>query len=473
MGSVGGVPGNPNCGPGEGSPYSGMDDFSIVDGIAEVTKKLAAPRSHVPREPHRRDGSMKRDSQIVREVRGGQVRGPMAVGSVTHRFHRKALGSYQSAKVQTDAISGDAPMLPSHSHRRRILSLGLGLLLCTFLLELVLRWLLLGGADIGWSIRQPGRFADYQSEEDYYKLASRWRGDGADSAPNHYHPSLGWVSSALDAATLRHKHSAELSGQELVLLYGDSYSQCVTPPGTRFEDHWPRSPFAGDSQLLNYGVSGYGLDQTALLVQATAGTVAQGSAVVLVGVFIDDDLDRCALGLRGYPKPRFELVNGSLQLRGTPVPTLAAYLEEHPLSIRSYLGRLITRGALRSSPLGDRWGAPDRRDEKADLARALTQQIIDTLEEQSLRYGFVLFEGEERTASYAPVEDWRWATLVDVLESSEVAYLRPRDALRDSSKGNEAAVRRLFGQGGELADHYTADGNAIVAAAMASFVREL
>ncbi|QDV07842.1 hypothetical protein Poly30_33750 [Planctomycetes bacterium Poly30] len=353
--------------------------------------------------------------------------------------------------------------------KRRLLALTIALVAAALFLEIGLRVLLFGGVGPGWALRRPSRFADYQSDEDYYKLARLWRQGAGRERPQRYHPSLGWVSNAIDPVTLTHSSDGQREGRQLVLLYGDSYSHCVTPVGTRFEDLIHRSDPPNPLHLLNFGVSGYGLDQTTMLFEATIDSHAHAAPVVLIGVFVDDDLDRCVLEMRGFPKPVFQLDDEGLRPSGIPAPTLAEYLEQHPLGIRSYLARFLTHGPLRHTGLGP----SSHEDEKSALAVALTHRLIDGLEERSLRAGFVLFEGEARTATSAPVNDWRMTTLVQTLRQRDVPFIRPSEALRAKGAAEERDVRGFFGQGGELSDHYTPEANAVVAAVLEEFVLQL
>lgn len=355
-------------------------------------------------------------------------------------------------------------------NRPKLIATGVGLAFALLAAEVGIRFIMFGGIDAGWSLRRPSRFADYQTEEDYFKLASRWKGDGEPKEPKRYHPTLGWVSAAIDPDTLRHRVLGDPRGRQRIALYGDSYAQCVTPAGFRFEDYIQRSPGGAETQFLNYGVSGFGLDQVALLLEKTIDDVASAKdSVTLIGVFVDDDLDRCMLDMRGFPKPRFERSGTALSVVGIPIPPLADYLEENPLSIRSYAWRFLCRSVFRNTPLG----ATDHSEEAQGLATAIANRLIDQLESRSLSFGFVLFEGNDRTASVTEVNDWRMRTMVEVLKNRSVNYIKTRRFLREHALSQGVSTRSLFGQRGELADHFTAEGNEVVARALMLFAEGL
>jgi len=275
------------------------------------------------------------------------------------------------------------------------------------------------------------------------------------------HPTLGWVSEALDSTTLEHR--VVPGTRRRVLLYGDSYAHGVTPVGTRFEDWFKRSQLDSTCCFLNYGVPGYGLDQIALLIDETIDDHAASSPLVLVGVFVDDDLDRCAMRMRWFPKPQFQLDGTTLRLNGTPVPTVVEYIEQNPLKIRGYLARLILFDA-RIVPAAVRAGlagAAARDAETAALARALVRKIHGDLQARGLEPIFVLFEGEERTASDQETVDWRLDALLATLKELEAPHLRTRRIIRDDARDSGKPVHAYFGHGGDLSGHFNELGNEV------------
>ena len=112
--------------------------------------------------------------------------------------------------------------------------------------------------------------------------------------------------------------------------------------------------FSKRCYMLNYGVGGYGVDQTYLLMSSS---VAQYRNPVIVFSLLTEDLDRALLSVREGPKPRYVLDDGKLESRMIPIDRDPAdsFARTNP-AIRSYLWRLALR---------NRW-MPDRFKQSCD-----------------------------------------------------------------------------------------------------------
>ena len=126
--------------------------------------------------------------------------------------------------------------------------------------------------------------------------------------PPRFDSRLGWVSrGVLD--DYDHERRAELAGRRPVLLFGDSFAACVTEPVDCWQGWFARSERRDDEMLLNYGAGGYGLDQIALLAQSALDRWHAERPRILIGILVDDDIDRA--------------------------PTVAAGLAEAPVRVRT------------------------------------------------------------------------------------------------------------------------------------------
>ena len=118
-----------------------------------------------------------------------------------------------------------------------------------------------------------------------------------------------------------------------VALVGDSFTFGLEVP---FEDSWGerlRQRLGPGVQVLNFGVDGYGVDQTYLRYLRD---VRPWRPDLVIFGFINHDLYRsmAVYAFMSFPewgipfgKPRFVLESGRLELRNTPVPAPARILE--------------------------------------------------------------------------------------------------------------------------------------------------
>jgi len=102
-------------------------------------------------------------------------------------------------------------------------------------------------------------------------------------------------------------------------------------------------PLLPQWRINNIAVSGYGIDQTYLMLQEQMERY-RPDCVFLVVAHNDrlDDSSNARYG--GYYKPYFQLEDGQLQLHGVPVPKSEHYyFAEHPWLASSYWVRLLMR----------------------------------------------------------------------------------------------------------------------------------
>ena len=105
----------------------------------------------------------------------------------------------------------------------------------------------LGG--IGASIRQPQKFCDGDSEDDYWKLRSGFQDPALIVDGPSPDPKVGWTGSFITPGTYEHVNESAIRGRKLVLLYGDSFSQCNTPPEECFSPAWNRREGGGATAM--------------------------------------------------------------------------------------------------------------------------------------------------------------------------------------------------------------------------------
>ena len=353
--------------------------------------------------------------------------------------------------------------MPSSRRRRALLALLLGALMAALGGELLLRELLFG--DSTWArrhgerFRRAAKFADPAADDDFWKLQFLFRPAQRRVDLNTRHAELGWTSARFSARSWRHRDEAEIGARRPVLLFGDSFARCAVPPEDCWESLLERTPaLSREYRLINYGVRGYGLDQTLLLLRAVLPRWRERAPVVIFSLLVDDDIDRCALRFRDGPKPRLELVGDALVARGPGDLGTRAWLRANPPSVRSYLWRYLTH---RRPWLPKFLRAPDRDDprgiaHKRALARAVFAEVDALLEEAGVEFFVLLFHGE-RTLALEPGEDWREALVLAACAELGMPFVSSRTAIREHSEATGTPLRDYYvqpEQSRQMAGHY-------------------
>lgn len=343
---------------------------------------------------------------------------------------------------------------------RLALSLAAGLVL----LELALRLLLFGGgvlARLGAPLRRAELYARAETDELWFTLALAFDG-GPELArvPAAFDPELGWVGESFDPATFRHRNEAHVGARRTVLLYGDSFAACGRHKATCWDAELERSPLGADHALLNYGVSGYGLDQILLLFERTIDLHAARDPLVLVGVFVDDDLDRAGQRLTTAPKPWFELEQGNLVYHAPLADSRLGFLRAAPPRPASFVWRRF----LRTGILPEEWsaslaGVPAKVAETAALDRLLLRRFQAGLEARGLSAVFVLFHG--RASIGVESFGWQEPLLLEELTALGLPHVSTRTEFQADMRRTGRRVNDYFVSRGKLTYHYSAEAQEI------------
>ena len=225
-----------------------------------------------------------------------------------------------------------AESAPGPRKTRRWLLRILCTLSCTALLfEATLRTLVYTDLELGRQLRVPQYYADRWSDPFYFQLAQRWTHEPGELPEQVADPRLGWVNEGMNKDGFADPFEKNLLGRRPVLLFGDSFIRCMTDQQNCFEGWMSRSPYVKTHAIFNYGVRAYGLDQIAMLARLALEHWRDRNALVAIGIFMEDDLDRAFLDYRGWPKPRFSLDEQGQLIEPGPVPTPAEYDRKHPL----------------------------------------------------------------------------------------------------------------------------------------------
>lgn len=315
----------------------------------------------------------------------------------------------------------------------------------------------------GWTtgLRNPRLYAHPRSPF-YWELRTRLKPADKRKGPEAPHALLGWISPVMDGTTLEHPDLNAIGDRRPVVLYGDSFANCAGARDRCWQQLLAESDLGSNHVLLNHGVGGYGLDQAVILMASTLDDYRDTNALVLLGILVDDDLDRTALRFRGWPKPKFELgEDASLDLQAPEPLDIEEWLEAHPLPATCWSWRLLTRGTSLFSPASRR--QLDDMDELEQqigttTARLLRRAAVET-EMRGLELAVVLFHGRPLLNREDPTVDWREALLRDHLQREQIPWTSSWVAIGEDREvtGRQPAdyiVSRGLGRG-----HYNVAGN--------------
>jgi hypothetical protein len=334
------------------------------------------------------------------------------------------------------------------------------------LLELSYRALLFADWTRDWAIarhlRRPELYADSRGR-DYWKLFTLFRRPGYHRNRMPRNERLGWLKEKIDPETFAHQDEATLGGRRPVLLFGDSYGGCVRRAERCWEELLEASELSGRYALLNYSGGGYGFDQICLLMQAVLPRFAGRDPVVVVGILVDDDLDRSYLPIRIRSKPYFELDDGRLVLHLASEGDPMRFVEEHPVGIVSYAWRWLLFGSgLFARDRAMAWtGERDHVAVKKAINARLLADTQAELERLGFEHFFLLFHGEGAAKNGGPL-DWQEVFLYEELARHGISFVSSKRYLRAHLRATGAPASSLFFQDEPGKGHYTDEANALV-----------
>lgn len=346
------------------------------------------------------------------------------------------------------------PMVRILPSPRRETAVRLALLVASLLVALLLGELAIRiGIAAGWErLRDPRLYAGWCDDEDQWKLRYRWRKETRDALAVtgfSHHPLFGWVGPERDV-------DEPLVAP--VLLYGDSYMSGVPPrpPEARIPSLVDR--LLPSREVINFAAPGYGLDQVYLRFRESYRQYQ--SPVIVLGI-MTLDLDRSLFAVRDAPKPYFELRDGELTLRGTPVPAdQAAWHREHPPQLSSYLAAFLLR-KLRTLGHVYETEIPYRQPEKKALTRALLEAFADDVHRHHLPHLVVLFYPSWELG----IDGWRREFLLQELERLHLHTLDTRPLFLA-----HGGADRLYAPAPN--NHPNRRANRLVAERIAAFARD-
>jgi hypothetical protein len=287
------------------------------------------------------------------------------------------------------------------------------------------------------------RYADPSFEDDYWKLVYLFKASGDAPKAGRVDPELGWAPEITSGNPLGihtdNPYSIEHIRVGPILFYGDSFVAGITPMPHRIPqilDHLIR-----DRPVLNYGVSGYGLDQIYLRFSKTVD--AFENPVVLIGI-LTDDLDRVILGMRSHQKPYFDIENDDLVARNVPIrATTREYVESNPPKIRSYFLRFVLFRLRPYVPEG--WFNRLLNYETIQRKKlALNYRILRAFKEEAKARQIPLYVVVFYSWQELSTKSWREEFLKENLHGLGVRFFDTKPYLLDYVSKNNTNLRALY-----------------------------
>ncbi len=319
-----------------------------------------------------------------------------------------------------------------------ILATGILMGVTALICELGFRALLFSQVGFMERFQEPGLYTDYFSEDDWWKLYYAFHKPANDTA-KHPHPLLGWTGE-FSQRDYQHVEAGQVGSRQPVLLYGDSFTHCVTVTEECFQGVLNGdAEFSLDRYLLNYGVAGYGVDQIYLLVKNSLSLYPR--PYVIVGIHTRD-LDRSILSFFVGQKPYFEVVADELVLRGTPIiQDPKTYLSNNPPQIWSYLYRLWLYQEGRPWRLRHYLrGTADKQTRKQQVNEKLVFEMLREIESRNLRSLFIIFAGKDEIKEVG----WSEQFLAELFERRAIPYISTRALIQEDMQRTASKIEAYY-----------------------------
>ena len=196
----------------------------------------------------------------------------------------------------------------------------------------------------------------------------------------------------------RHDYTvARDTGKVRILLLGDSFTfgEAVSDDemyASLLQHMLPRA------EIMNFGVHGYAHDQMLILLREQG--IHYKPDIVMLG-FISDDMSRNVVDFRDYAKPHYEVEDGTLELEGTPVPTI-----EHTLRWDWLRPRLVDAASALREKMTSR---ESRVRKKEQITSAILSEMIRVTDSIHAIPMFVYLPiGKEIAVRTDSTEDEKW-----------------------------------------------------------------
>jgi hypothetical protein len=270
--------------------------------------------------------------------------------------------------------------------------------------EVIYRKLIFSNENHFKFLKEPKQYANQEWDANYWKLAQIW----GLIRPPYPDTLLGWEYE-LQPKSFLHHDAENLMGRRPVLIYGDSFANCIDSTNC-FEDYLNNDTvFSKTNFIINYGMGGFGVDQIYTLMKNSFRLYEKP---YIIFSFLTFDLDRSGLSIREGQKPFYTLdTSGELILNTSNYnPDAAEYLKQNPPEIKSYLWKKFLYSKLNILPgVIKRYlqGETAQNVFLKKLNRKLIHESVKVLRENKIDFIFLIFEGYN---DFTTPKETKWRT---------------------------------------------------------------
>ncbi|MEP7169274.1 MAG: hypothetical protein ABI855_07870 [Bacteroidota bacterium] len=296
--------------------------------------------------------------------------------------------------------------------------------------EFIYRKMIFSKSESFKKFRLPGDYADSEWDVNYWKLAQIWE----ITKPPKPNQVVGW-GYEFWSNSFFHPDVEHLNGRRSVLIYGDSFANCID--STQCFDEYLNndSAFAKNNFIINYGTGGYGVDQIYTLMKNSH---SHYKNPYVIFSFLTFDLDRSGLSFREGQKPFYTFdENGELTLNTSKFnPDEKKYLEENPPQIKSYLWKKFLYSKMNFLPESCTQSLKGEKKQIEFLKKVntkLIQQAADELRKTNTDFVFLIFEGYN-DFTISPENNWRVSLKKEILEKEKIPNIWARDLIKNDYK---------------------------------------
>ncbi len=193
---------------------------------------------------------------------------------------------------------------------------------------------------------------------------------------------------------------------------------------------------------LNFGVEGYGFDQTFLHFKSTYKKFNNSQNIFLIGL-IHFNIDRMMLKGRTTNKPYFTIDNGLVLNTKHIEDNLTEYFENYKPKPKIYITNMIL-GKLYIRGFWNKYLDQRNIDEKKEITSLILKEIKTIEEENNLNLYFVVFYPKNY---YSDIKDWKVDFLKSQFEEYDLNYIDLKLCLFNYQQENNLLIDDLYIRG--------------------------